>query len=85
MAYGDAIFMRTQEAILSAARTDGGASLLKAVVALLAYGKADHSAALLDAGAELLPTDRAEAVRSALARLNRRRILPVLTALLPRR
>jgi FkbM family methyltransferase len=84
VAYGDAIFMRTPQSILAAARGDGGASLLKAIVALLAYGKADHAAALLDAGAELLPGGCAEAVRSALARLNRRRILPPLAALLPR-
>lgn len=82
VAYGDAIFMRAPDAILAAARDDGGASVLKAMVALLAYGKADHAAALLDAGRELVPKDRFEAVRKALGSM--KRILPPLSSLFPR-
>ena len=82
VAYGDAIFMRSPDSILSAARQDDGATLLKAIVALLAYGKADHSAALLDAGRDLLPKARYEAVREALSGM--KRILPPLSSLLPR-
>ena len=82
VAYGDAIFMRSPDAILAAARKDGGTSVLKAMVALLAYGKADHAAALLDAGKELMLKDRYEAVRKALGSM--KRILPPLSSLLPR-
>ena len=82
MAYGDAIFMRSPDAILAAAKTDGGASVLKAMVALLAYGKADHAAALLDAGKDLMASERHEAVRKALGGM--KRILPPLSSLLPR-
>ena len=81
VAYGDAIFMRSPDAILAAARKDGGASLLKAMVALLAYGKADHAAALLDAGTDILG-DPHQAVRKALGGM--KRILPPLSSLLPR-
>ena len=81
VAYGDAIFMRSPDAILAAARKDGGASVMKAMVALLAYGKADHAAALLDAGKDMLG-DRHEAVRKALGGM--KRILPPLSSLLPR-
>lgn len=82
VAYGDAIFMRSPDVILAAAREDGGASILKAMIALLAYGKADHAAALLDAGKELLPRDRYEGVSKALGSM--KRILPPLSSLLPR-
>jgi FkbM family methyltransferase len=82
VAYGDAIFMRSPEAILAAAKTDGGASVLKAMVALLAYGKADHAAAMLEAGKGLLPDERSVAVSKALAGM--KRILPPLLSLLPR-
>jgi FkbM family methyltransferase len=82
VAYGDAIFMRTHESIVDAAREDGGTSVLKGVLALLAYGKADHAAALLDAGRETLPAGRADAVAAALAGM--KRILPPLSSLLPR-
>jgi FkbM family methyltransferase len=82
VAYGDAIFMRSPDAILAAAKTDGGASVLKAMVALLAYGKADHAAALLDAGKDLMASERHEAVRKALGGM--KRILPPLSSLLPR-
>jgi FkbM family methyltransferase len=79
--YGDAIFIRTDDAILDAAAQDHGTSLLRAVVALLAYGKADHAAALLDKGRDTLPQGRAAAVSDALTRLNRRRFIPLLTGL----
>jgi hypothetical protein len=82
VAYGDAIFIRSPEAILAAAGKDDGATVLKAMVAMLAYGKADHAAALLDAGKELLPKDRHEAVRKALSGM--KRLLPPLSSLLPR-
>lgn len=82
VAYGDAIFMRSPDAILEAARKDGGESVLKAMVALLAYGKADHAAALLDSGKDLMPKDRYEAVRKALGGM--KRILPPLSSLLRR-
>ena len=82
VAYGDAIFMRSPDAILETARKDGGESVLKAMVALLTYGKADHAAALLDSGKDLMPKDRYDAVRKALGGM--KRILPPLSSLLPR-
>ena len=82
VAYGDAIFMRSPDAILAAARKDGGASVLKAMVALFAYGKADHAAALLDAGKALMSSERHETVSKALGGM--KRILPPLSSLLPR-
>jgi len=83
-AYGDAIFLRKSDSILASARQDNGASLQAAVVALVAYGKADHAAALLDQGQDLLPSERLEAIRSALFTLHRRRLLPELTGLVSR-
>ena len=84
VAYGDAIFMRSQDDLLAAAREDGGESVLRGVLALLAYGKADHAAALFDAGRETLPAGRADAIATALAGMKRWRILPPLSSLLPR-
>lgn len=72
IAYGDAIFLRSEASIMDLAASDGGNSLLKAALALLAYGKSDHAAALLDHGGELLAVDRRSAVNAALAALNRR-------------
>lgn len=71
IAYGDAIFLRSEASIMDLAASDGGNSLLKAALALLAYGKSDHAAALLDHGGELLAVDRRSAVNAALAALNR--------------
>ena len=71
LAYADAIFLRREEDILSAASTDGGASILRAAVALVAYGKADMAARLLDLGRDLLPDGQAEAVGKALTVLRR--------------
>lgn len=85
VAYGDALFLRRQDLILEAARSDGGATILKAMVALIAYGKADHAAALFETGRELLPVERAEVVQKALAVMKRWRFLPPLTSLIPRR
>jgi FkbM family methyltransferase len=84
VAYGDAIFMRRQDAILAAAREDGGASVLKGMLALLAYGKADHAAALFDVGRQILPAGRAEAIEGAFVAMKRWSILPPLSSLLPR-
>ena len=72
IAYGDAIFLRSEASIMDLAASDGGNSLLKAALALLAYGKSDHAAALLDHGGELLAVDRRSAVHAALAAVNRR-------------
>ena len=69
IAYGDAIFLRSREGILSAAKADKGASLLRAVVALVAYGKADIAAQLIDEGAALLEPGQAAAIRKALKTL----------------
>jgi FkbM family methyltransferase len=79
--YGDAIFLKKDEATLDAASRDGGTSLLRAIIALLAYGKADHAAALLDKGRDTLPPDRVEAIGKALTKLNRRRYIPMLVGL----
>ncbi|HYC95753.1 MAG TPA: FkbM family methyltransferase, partial [Sphingomicrobium sp.] len=84
VAYGDAIFVRNEDAVQAAATTDGGASLLRAAIALLAYGKADHAAALLDRGRNLLPAERMAAVTEALTALNRWRFVPRIAGLLKR-
>lgn len=72
VAYGDAIFLRSETSILDLAAADGGDSLLRAVLALLVYGKSDHAAALLDRGGELLSADRRSAVATALKALHGR-------------
>ena len=69
VAYGDAIFLRSRETILSAAKADQGASLLRAVVALVAYGKTDMAAQLIDEGAALLEPAQTAAIRNALKSL----------------
>ena len=66
IAYGDAIFLRSEASIMELAASDGGDSLLRAALALLAYGKSDHAAALLDRGGELLSADLRSAVATAL-------------------
>ena len=70
LAYANAIFRRSDQAILDAAGGDGGASLLRAAVALLAYRKADMAARLLELGET--PREVRDAV-AALARSQRRR------------
>lgn len=84
IAYGDAIFLRKEEQILSAAANDGGLSLLRAMVALLAYGKSDQAAALLDRGGGTMPSTLLASVSEALAALNRRRLIPLLSGLVKR-
>lgn len=69
LAYADAIFLRREADILSAAQADGGASLFRAIVALVAYGKADIAARLLDEGRSTLDESRAVAVGRALQAL----------------
>lgn len=69
IAYGDAIFLRSQDGILAAAKADSGASLLRAVIALVAYGKADIAAQLLDEGAACLQPKQSAAIRNVLKRL----------------
>lgn len=82
--YGDAIFMRNNDAILAAASQDGGVSLLRAMIALLAYGKADHAAALFDRGRNTLPAEQYAAIGKALTALNRKRFIPLLSGLVQR-
>ena len=82
VAYGDAIFLRSEGAILHAGATDDGASVIRAAIALIAYGKADLAAALLDKGSDLLPPERAKAIAAALDGLNRWRIIPRIAGLL---
>lgn len=69
IAYADAIFLRRDDDILSAAKADGGATLLRAAIGLVAYGKADMAARLLDQGRDLLPAGQAEALGRALKSL----------------
>ena len=73
IAYGDAIFLRSEASIMELAASDGGTSLLRAALALLTYGKSDHAAALLDRGSELLSADRRSALAAALTALHGRR------------
>jgi hypothetical protein len=82
--YGDAIFMRDEKSILTAAANDQGISLLKAAIALLAYGKTDHASALFDHGRHLLPPDTAAAFEAALATKIRRNPIRRLSRLLKR-
>ena len=84
IAYGDAIFLRNEDGLLSQAAKDDGISLLKAVVALLAYGKTDHAAALLDRGRDFLPAERIEPLQAALASVARRSLIGRLAGLFKR-
>jgi FkbM family methyltransferase len=82
VAYGDAIFMRSEETIQAMAANDGGVSLYRAMVALLAYGKTDHAAALLDRGRHLLPADQFDAVSDVLKAFERPRFIARLSGLM---
>jgi FkbM family methyltransferase len=82
VAYGDAIFMRSEEKILAMAASDDGVSLFRAVVALLAYGKTDHAAALLDRGRHLLPDDQFGAVSDVLKAFQRPQFIARLSGLM---
>jgi hypothetical protein len=84
IAYGDAIFLRTEAEIIAAAEKDEGASVLRAMIALLAYGKADHAAALLDRGSHVLPAERRSALQAALLALARGRSGAMIASLLRR-
>ena len=77
VAYGDAIFLRSEQSLLALAGTDSGASLLRAVIALLAYGKTDVAAALLDGGRHLIDKNRSAAIGTALQALDRKRTTPL--------
>jgi FkbM family methyltransferase len=52
IAYGDAIFLRSEADLIAR----GGAALLKAILALVAYGKPDIAARLLESGRTTLHT-----------------------------
>lgn len=69
IAYGDAIFLRREDAILAASSADDGMSLLHAIVALIAYGKADMAARLLDVAGAGLDAGRQDAIGRALKSL----------------
>lgn len=77
--YGDAIFIRQEDAILAQAAKDDGMSLLRSAVALLAYGKTDHAAALLDRGRHLLPEETFAAFATALTTKHRLSLIRRLT------
>ncbi len=84
VAYGDAIFLRHEAAILAAARQDSGLTILRAVVALVAYGKVDHAAALLDRGRDLIRPEIYQDAGEALTALNRRRFISELGGVIQR-
>lgn len=63
IAYGDAIFLRTEAALIAR----GGAALLKAVLAVVAYGKPDIAARLLDNGRGSLDAKLGSAMERELA------------------
>lgn len=84
VAYGDAIFLRNEDGLLSQAAKDDGISLLKAALALLAYGKTDHAAALLDRCRNVLPAGRIEPIQTALASVARRSLAGRLASLFKR-
>jgi FkbM family methyltransferase len=63
IAYGDAIFMRTETALIAR----GGTALLKVILALVAYGKPDIAARLLDGGRATIDAKLAAAMEHGLA------------------
>ena len=63
IAYGDAIFLRTEADLVAR----GGATLLKAILALVAYGKPDLAARLLESGRATLDAPVAAAMERGLA------------------
>jgi len=63
IAYGDAIFLRTEADLVAR----GGATLLKAILALVAYGKPDIAARLLEGGRATLDAPVAAAMERGLA------------------
>lgn len=71
LAYADAVFLRREDSILAAAKTDDGKSLLRAAVALIAYGKADMAVRLLDLGGDMVGVRQTEAIGEALYGMKR--------------
>jgi FkbM family methyltransferase len=69
LAYADAIFLRREALVLEIGKSDGGQSVLRAVVALVAYGKADLAARLLDVGRDMIGLARAVAIGEAIRSL----------------
>jgi FkbM family methyltransferase len=63
IAYGDAIFLRTEASLVAR----GGTALLKAILALVAYGKPDIAARLLDSGRATLDPKQVAAMERGLA------------------
>lgn len=63
IAYGDAIFLRTEAELVAR----GGAAVLKAILALVAYGKPDMAARLLASGRATLDAPVAAAMERGLA------------------
>ncbi|MGE0583485.1 MAG: FkbM family methyltransferase [Steroidobacteraceae bacterium] len=62
VAYGDAIFLQSESALIAR----GGAALLKAILALVAYGKLDIAARLLESGRAQLDAQVASAMERGL-------------------
>lgn len=63
IAYGDAIFLRSEADLVAR----GGAAVLKAILALVAYGKPDIAARLLESGRATLDAQVAVAMERGLA------------------
>ena len=70
LAYANAIFLRTEKALLSSARDNPGI-VTKAIVALVAYGKADIAARLFDQSRSSFPPEQAAALAAGLKSLRR--------------
>ena len=75
IAYGDAVFLRNEAALLgrmrALSRQDAQGLALKVMVALMVYGKADTAARLFDATADLLDEKRREEVARFFRKLGR--------------
>jgi FkbM family methyltransferase len=71
LAYGDAIFLRSEPDLLERGRADRGVSILRAVLGLLAYGKPDMAARLLDQGRDLVDADIRQRLATHLSGLKR--------------
>ena len=72
LAYGDALFMKTREALRRQLDGRGGQAALKLVLLLAAYGKLDMAAQALDEFGEDLDDGTRQAVMRALGRTGRR-------------
>ena len=69
LAYANALFAKPEQSVAEAARSDEGASLLRAICALTAYQKADMAARLLDIGGGKIGKQRSEELANALRAL----------------